>query len=127
MEPIDETLKKIAADTSQGNIRNTLSTEPAASHDWQGDPNCPLCGGVGYIRQDLPINHPDFGKLQICTCRQKTVAQMAHERLYRLSNLEAFKHFSFDNFSTQGRTGLGEEQISSLTSAHHTSGNLPRR
>ena len=98
-----------------------MSTEPAASHDWQGDPNCPLCGGVGYIRQDLPINHPDFGKLQICTCRQKTVAQMAHERLYRLSNLEAFKHFSFDNFSTQGRTGLGEEQISSLTSAHHTS------
>ena len=46
---------------------------------------------------------------------------MAHERLYRLSNLEAFKHFSFDNFSIQGRTGLGEEQISSLTSAHHTS------
>jgi len=44
---------------------------------------------------------------------------MAHDRLYRLSNLEAFRHFNFDNFSTQGRTGLGEEQISSLTSAHH--------
>ena len=45
---------------------------------------------------------------------------MAHDRLYRLSNLEAFKHLDFDSFSTQGRTGLGEEQISSLITAHHT-------
>ncbi len=45
---------------------------------------------------------------------------MAHDRLYRLSNLEAFKHLDFDSFSTQGRTGLGEEQISSLLMAHHT-------
>lgn len=29
-------------------------------------PDCPVCQGLGWIRQDLPRNHPDFGRLQLC-------------------------------------------------------------
>jgi DNA replication protein DnaC len=29
-------------------------------------PDCPICGGIGWIRQDLPLDHPDFGKLKPC-------------------------------------------------------------
>lgn len=29
-------------------------------------PNCPICEGAGYIRYDVPIGHPRFGKLYPC-------------------------------------------------------------
>lgn len=79
-----------------------------------GDPNCPICQGIGFVRQDLPITHPDFGRLQICACRQKQAGDAIQQRLYRLSNLDAFAAMSFDSFNVQGRMGLGEEQVRSL-------------
>jgi len=30
------------------------------------DPNCPLCGGIGLVEPDVPVDHPDFGKAQPC-------------------------------------------------------------
>lgn len=118
MEPIDETLKKIANATSRANTETSATTEntPRASA-FPGDPNCPLCGGIGFIRRDLPIDHPDFGKLTICPCRQQAVAQENLERLFRLSNLEAFSNMTFETFSPTGRHGLGDKQIASLSLA----------
>lgn len=72
------------------------------------------------MRQELPLDHPDFGRLQLCTCRQKQASQAVHNRLYRLSNLDAFANMSFDNFNVQGRMGLGEDQVRSLTFALNT-------
>lgn len=30
---------------------------------------CPLCNDLGWLRQDLPVTHPDFGKHIRCSCR----------------------------------------------------------
>lgn len=81
---------------------------------FRGDPDCPICGGIGFVRRDLPIDHPDFGKLSVCTCRQKEVYQTERQRLYRLSNLDAFSNMTFDTFKVQGRLGLGDQQVRSL-------------
>ncbi len=29
-------------------------------------PDCPICGGIGYVRLDLPVHDPNFGKIQRC-------------------------------------------------------------
>lgn len=29
-------------------------------------PDCPECGGVGYIRYEVPVGHPKFGKIERC-------------------------------------------------------------
>lgn len=29
-------------------------------------PNCPICGGIGYVRRDLPITDPGFGQISRC-------------------------------------------------------------
>lgn len=79
-----------------------------------GDPDCEICGGIGWVRQDLPVSHPDFGRLKICRCRQARVAQHEHERLYRMSNLQAFERMTLESFKTEGRLGLGDQQVSSL-------------
>ncbi|MCL4560573.1 MAG: ATP-binding protein [Chloroflexi bacterium] len=118
MSKIEETLKKIAAATSKENTPTSSSTEPQP-RSLPGDPNCPICGGIGYLRQDVPVGHPDFGKVTICSCRQAAVTQSIQARLFRFSNLEALKHLTFDTFQARGRIGLGEYQVVSLESAYN--------
>lgn len=67
-----------------------------------GDPNCPICGGVGYVRYDVPLGHEKFGKIELCICRAVDRAETARSRLYALSNLERLRHLSFENFRVEG-------------------------
>ncbi len=117
MSRIDETLRKIADGMRREGSGEASS--PARS-GYPGDPNCPICGGVGFIRQDLPVGHPDFGRLVMCTCLQRTAVQDERSRLQRFSNLEALKDKTFENFRLQGRMGLAEDQLNSLRSAYST-------
>jgi len=62
------------------------------------------------------VNHPDFGKAFVCVCQRERVAARRHERLLRLSNLEAYAHMRFNNFVTD-RPGLTDAQRESLRMA----------
>ncbi len=93
-----------------------------------GDPNCPHCGGVGYLRVEVPVGHPNFGKLEICVCRRVNLTDAVRERLFALSHLDELKELTFESFEPRGRKGLGEKQSASLekayTHAHHYAQNL---
>ena len=89
------------------------------ANELPGDPNCPICEGVGYLRTDLPIDHPDFGKLDLCVCRQGQVEQAIRQRLYAMSNLNELHHLTFDNFLPRGRIGLSPLQADSLEEAYN--------
>ena len=97
--------------------------QPSASQRsmLEADPDCPICGGIGYLRQDLPITDPGFGKLILCSCRERSRARQDQVRLYRLSNLDAFKDMTFESFKTTGRIGMGETQTHSLELAFNQS------
>jgi DNA replication protein DnaC len=123
---IDETLKKLAENISKASSLTSSSTEPAAragkySRDLAGDPNCPICGGIGYIRQELPVGHPDFGRLQPCDCRHSTISQQVLNRLYAFSNLRELRHLTFESFQPHGRVGLAPRQADSLEGAFNQS------
>src|SRR4030042_3148504 len=117
---LDATLKKLSEDMVSG--KSEPSTEISeeeylASTDLAGDINCPYCHGLGYLRRDLPISHPDFGRLQICSCRQGQVSRQIHQRLFSISNLDNLQHLTFENFQSRGRVGLGPWQADSLERA----------
>ena len=63
------------------------------------------------------MGHPNFGRLEICVCRQRDVSHQVRERLYSLSRLDELKGLTFDTFQPRGQTGLGEKQAASLESA----------
>jgi DNA replication protein DnaC len=117
MSKIEETLKKIAADTSKGSSPISSNIDAASRSSLPGDPNCPICHGIGFLRQDVPVGHPDFGRAMICPCRQSEVSSSIRNRLYRLSNLENLKDLTFENFNRRGRMGVAEQQASSLEQA----------
>ncbi len=71
----------------------------------------------------MPLGHPDFGVLEICTCRQADVRAQIRKRLYRFSNLDELKHLTFDSFNPQGRHNLPAHQQDSLKSALEASQN----
>jgi len=69
----------------------------------------------------VPIGHPDFGKVQICTCRHNQVSQQVRQRLFALSNLHELRHLTFENFNPRGRIGLPPLQADSLEQAYNHS------
>ncbi|MCW5876757.1 MAG: ATP-binding protein [Anaerolineales bacterium] len=121
-------LKKIAENTSKASspTSSNIESEGHLRPDMAGDPNCPHCGGLGYLRADLPPGHADFGKLQICSCRHGEVAQHSRRRLYAISRLDELSHLSFENFEPRGRVGLTARQADSLEAAFNQAQHFAR-
>jgi DNA replication protein DnaC len=119
---IDEILKRLAEDTSRASSQTSSNTEEsgnASPPDLPGDPDCPICGGLGYLRVDLPVGHPHFGQVQVCSCRRGQVSQKIHQRLFALSHLDELRHLTFENFNPRGRVGLWPMQAASLEQAYN--------
>lgn len=56
MRPIQDYLPEISSDV--------LPTPPRPVGNCI--PNCDICGGIGYLREDVPVHDPRFGKLKRC-------------------------------------------------------------
>ena len=94
-----------------------IPEKPAAVHDLTGDPNCPICGGMGYVRLDVPVEDPRFGKLEPCACRQADLQKKRRNKLFHISSLDELEHFRFENFKPRGQIGIGPLQSDSLENA----------
>jgi len=88
----------MTAATPKANSPNTSS----ATRQTLGDPACPHCQGTGYIRYEVALDDPRFGRLEPCTCRSADIAQGARERLFDLSHLDRLSHLTFENFDVRG-------------------------
>lgn len=71
------------------------------------------------MRLEVPVGHPDFGRLQVCSCRQNQVSQQIRQRLFALSNLDELSHLTFENFQPRGLIGLSPRQADSLELAYN--------
>ena len=49
---------------------------------------CPLCSDLGWVRRDMPLGHPDFGKPVRCSCREAEDRARHAERAQAASNLK---------------------------------------
>jgi DNA replication protein DnaC len=94
LEKVQRDIQTVSSQNSSNEINSLVKT--------LGDPNCPHCGGVGYVRMDVPIGHEKFGKLESCVCRAVNIAEGARTRLFALSNLDRLRHLEFENFSPNG-------------------------
>lgn len=48
---------------------------------------CPTCEGRGWVRRDVPLNHPDFGGAFPCACQAEAEADHGLARLRTYGNL----------------------------------------
>jgi DNA replication protein DnaC len=108
MQPVGEILKQSGVGTPTKNSSNSLSTEAP-----RPQPKCPICGGTGYLREDVPVGHPRFGKLMPCRCTQMELEERHLADLRAVSNLDALTRYTFDSFKPDG-VALTEEKRSNL-------------
>lgn len=59
---------------------------------------CPICQDAGYLRADVPVGHPSFGRLFPCQCKIRERDERRQEELRRLSNLDTFLNHKFEDF-----------------------------
>ena len=108
MDKIRATLKNVKENTPQG--------EPEQESGFAAgmEPECPICHGVGFVRQDLPVTDPNFGRLIPCVCQTNHRKGKPTPSGANLNRLADYTTKTFDNFSVKGRMGLGDEQEKSL-------------
>lgn len=46
------------------------------------DPDCPTCKGMGWLRRNVPLGHPDFGKPVRCQCKTEANMQRIKARTF---------------------------------------------
>ncbi len=91
MEPLGNALARVRQRVHV--IKGDGPVEP------EPEPTCPICKDHGFVRREVDIGHPDFGRAIPCTCR----AGEMRDRLRRRSNLGHLTAKSFDNFIPEGR------------------------
>jgi len=65
----------------------------------QGDPNCTICKGAGYVERDVPIDHPDFSRVFPCKCIAAKLAREQLEKSIGASDLPpGMAEMTFDAF-----------------------------
>jgi len=65
---------------------------------------CPICKGLGYVRADVPVGHPDFGTLIPCTCRLVEMAARRIEAWGAGGDLQALARMTFETFNPEGHS-----------------------
>ena len=96
MERLGDALARIRPGMHRPGGASPAETEP--------EPACPICKDFGFVRKDVPLGDPAFGKAITCSCRQGEV----RDRLRRRSQIGALGDRTFDNFHPGGRIQLSE-------------------
>ena len=81
------------------------------------DDTCHVCGGAGFLLDDLPLGHPDFGKPVPCQCKLDERHIRRRSRSQGVNDLEALARLTFESFNPK-RSGLPPEKSQNLARAY---------
>jgi DNA replication protein DnaC len=121
VERVDEAIKSVANILKANMPTGSNTNQPQTSPDV-----CPICGGSGWVSYDVPVGHPQFGKLFRCMCQLPDLESRQLERLRRLSNMHYLERMTFDTFIPEGQ-GRNEKQRTSLRIAYEKAMAFARR
>lgn len=101
------------------------STAKSKTDFTRKDGVCPICGGAGYLRLDVPVDHPDFGRAVPCDCKIRETQQASLEDLRKNSGLAALALMKFETFRPDG-IGLNPDKRKNLREAFETAQRFAR-
>lgn len=68
---------------------------------------------MGYVRDDVPLDHENFGKLFVCSCRLEEVQEARKKYQLEVSSLGGLASKTFESFKPEGHAA-NPRQVSSL-------------
>ena len=112
MEPINSITERIARDFIPPENPASPSANPE-NRFGLGDPNCPICGGLGFIIKG-GNDDPTSGVQVPCECRARRFENAGKKARTISANLSGYEQMTFGSFKTEGRGALREEQKTNL-------------
>ncbi len=91
-----------------------------------GDPDCPVCRGIGYYVKDVPVGHPDFGKAIPCACALPKIQAERKRQMNALGSMEMLERMTFDTFHPEG-VGLTPERRKTIRAAYDAAQRFAQR
>ncbi|MDE3090524.1 MAG: ATP-binding protein [Chloroflexota bacterium] len=82
-----------------------------------GSTVCPICHGAGFLRRDVPVDHPDFGRAIACECKLRETQQAELADLRGGSDIAHLTQMTFDSFRADG-IGLNPDKRKNLRQAY---------
>lgn len=83
------------SDFSDGALIDFVCKDPADDKK-----PCPICDGKGFVKFDVPMSDPRYGKFQRCPNNPVRRDHELHKRLRRFGRLSAYQDKTFDSFRT---------------------------
>jgi DNA replication protein DnaC len=107
---LEQQVTQISRPPSNGQPRCSPSTwSPSSAKPTHEDETCPTCGGLGWLRLDVPFGHPQFGQLVPCDdCGQVHRQRIARFDRYSSRKGRALKQ-RFHNFDLNGPAAAATE------------------
>jgi DNA replication protein DnaC len=87
-----------AAGGQRGAATRAAPGAGAAANMASGRAVCPHCGGAGYVRHDVPVGDPTFGKAVPCVCKERELEARRRSDLQAFSSLDPFTGKTFATF-----------------------------
>ncbi|MDE0633072.1 MAG: ATP-binding protein [Caldilineaceae bacterium] len=78
---------------------------------------CKRCGGAGFLIDDLPVGHPDYGRPVPCRCKLDERRSRRRSHFRDVHKLEALARFTFETFNTE-LSYLPPHKLGSLVRAY---------
>ena len=80
------------------------------SEEGQQVPACAICGDFGWVRVQVPVGHPYFGKAIACRCQERADDPSRLERLQRYSNMGLLTRLVFEKTLPDGRNADADDR-----------------
>jgi DNA replication protein DnaC len=96
---LDDTSSSASAIAPVGSQELASRKRQARRTELSGPAVCPICHGAGYVRLDVPVGDPTFGKAVLCECKEREIAERERTRLIHHSSLGPFSNKTFETFT----------------------------
>jgi DNA replication protein DnaC len=80
---------------------------------------CPICGGAGFVRREVPVDHTDFGRAIPCVCKLRETQQAEFADMRTTSGITHMSQMTFETFRPDG-IGLNPDKRKNLRMAYET-------
>ena len=83
-----QTTSRTPTNSASGRAGSRRSASMSAASNGSRSHACLLCSDLGWVRRDVSVGHPDFGKPVRCSCREAEDRARHAERAQAASNLK---------------------------------------
>lgn len=125
MESLGDILKRLQQQISSGAADHPAEWL-AAVEDEATEPDCSICRDLGWVRHEVPLDHPDFGRAFPCTCRRERGARDRLDRLRRFSNMGSLASVSLEAITPAGASAEARARFEAALTAARAYAEAPR-